>query len=181
MVPLRSPGAGDLNPPFTARRFVATPDSVWTMREHVSAVDLGVTWSPGTPEATLLIEDLGKTVLALRAHHDDADQGCVVLVWTGTQSAQMGGVNDEAISGHHLAARGLRDVLWAGTVRNSRLIRSLERQNSVHPYHDRSRFQGLTHYVLPLKEGVVEVVAERVEVLRITGSTLQAAAEAARP
>lgn len=83
--------------------------------------------------------------------------------------------NDEAISGHRLYRKGLSDVLWAGLVRNSETIRALERQNKVHATHDPSRFAGLTHHILLLKECVTEVVAQEVAVRRVDGATLEAA------
>jgi hypothetical protein len=125
---------------------------------------------------TLLADDFGRTVLALKPRWDDPDQRCVVIVWTGTRSARLGDPNDEAISGHRLWRKGLDAVLWAGQVSHSNAIRDLERQNRVHPRHDPSRFEHLIHHVLRLKEEVVEVIAESVTVQRCEGSTLAAAA-----
>ena len=92
----------------------------------------------------------------------------------------MADPNDEAISGHRLYGSGLGDVLWAGVVRDSDAIRALEQQNRVHPYHDPSRFDGLTHHVVLLKECVVEVVAEGLSILRFEGTTVDAAVAALR-
>jgi hypothetical protein len=72
------------------------------MGERVSAKDLGTVWEPNAPEAILISTDSGAAVLALRAHPDDADQRCVVVVWAGTELASFGGPNDEARSGHRL-------------------------------------------------------------------------------
>ena len=150
------------------------------MAERVEAVDLGVKWNPNAPEARLLSDDFGKTALALKPHHDDADRSCVVLAWSGTRTACMADPNDEAISGHRLYGSGLGDVLWAGVVRDSDAIRALEQQNRVHPYHDPSRFDGLTHHVVLLRECVVEVVAEGLSILRFEGTTVDAAVAALR-
>jgi hypothetical protein len=144
------------------------------MPEQVVTLDLGVTWNPNAPEALLLSDGFGRTVLALRPHHDDPDRRCVTLVWEGARSASLADPNDEAISGHRLYASGLSEILWAGTVRDSNLIRALEVQNQVHPRHDPSRFTGLTHHVILVKESVVEVVAETVSVQRIAGTMLDA-------
>ena len=148
--------------------------------EHVSVLEVGVTWEPNAPDAILVSCGLGKTAVALNAHPDDEDERCVVFVWSGTRSACLADPNDEAISGHRLYAHGLERVLWAGQVRESDLIRDLERRNRVHPHHDASRFASLEHHVLLLKEQVAEVVAEAVEVRRLTGSTLDAALSAMR-
>jgi hypothetical protein len=153
--------------------FAAT--TVTPMAEHVVALDLGVTWEPNAPAAILLSDDYGKTVLALNPHHDDPDRRSVALVWSGSRYACMADPNDEAISGHRLCASGLGDVLWAGAVRDSDLIRALETQNRVHLNHDPSRFEPLTHHVVLLKECVVEVVAPALSIQRFEGSTLDAA------
>ena len=145
------------------------------MAEHVVARDFGVTWGPNAPEAILLSDDGGKTVLALNAHHGDPDRRAVALVWSGSRYTCMADPNDESISGHRLYASGLSDVLWGGVVRDSDLIRALETQNRVHPSHDPSRFESLTHYVVLLKECVVEVVAQALSIQRSQGSTLHVA------
>jgi hypothetical protein len=85
--------------------------------------------------------------------------------------------NDEAISGHRLSERGLQGPLWAGVVHGSELIERPERQNRVHPMHRASLFDGLTHYALPLKECVVEVVASEMAVQRVAGTTAEAAVQ----
>ena len=86
--------------------------------------------------------------------------------------------NDEAISEHRLWVKGLQGLLWLGIVRDSALISGLELQNRVHPMHSASRFANLTHYLLPLKECVVEVVARDLVVHRIGGTTAEAAVRA---
>lgn len=150
--------------------------TVCAMPENVDSWDIGVAWNPGVPNAVLISTDRGSSALALDAHPDDPDPRCVVLTWTGVRTASLGAPNDEAISGHRLYDRGLRDLLWAGVVRDSELIAALERQNRVHPMHDPASFARLTHHVVPLKENLVEVVAESFKVLRLDGPTTHAAA-----
>jgi hypothetical protein len=142
--------------------------------ERVQPLDFGVEWEPNAPDA-VLISDAGNVVLGLKADPADDDERCVVLTWRGARFVSMSDPNDEAISGHRLHGAGLADVLWLGTVRESALIRGLADQNQVHPRHDPRGFEALTHYVLPLKKCVVEVVAARVFAQRLTGSTRQAA------
>lgn len=100
------------------------------------------------------------------------------MEWTGCQFASMAPPNDEAISGHRLWIRGLQDLLWLGIVHDSELIAGLELQNRVHPMHSAARFESLTHYLLPLKECVVELVARDLAVHRIGGTTVEAAVRA---
>ena len=149
--------------------------AVTPMSEHVDALDLGVKWKPNAPSAILLSDDHGITALALDGHPDNPDQRCVVLVWSGTRSACLADPNDEAISRHRLFSHGLNRVMWAGAVRDSVAIRALKVQNRVHPHHDSSHFERLTHYIVLLKECVVEVVAEEISVHRFEGTTLEAA------
>jgi hypothetical protein len=148
--------------------------------EHVEALDLGVIWEPNAPDSVLLAGDVGATVLALEAHFDDSDRRCVVLVRSGCRYASMTPPNDEALVGHRLWESGLRGTLWAGVVRDSELVKALERQNRVHPMHSAALFDGLTHYVLPLKECVVEVVARGLAVQRVAGTTVEAAVQSRR-
>jgi hypothetical protein len=151
-----------------------------TVAEHVETFDLGVTWEPNAPEAVLLTCDFGPTSLALQPHPDDEDGRCVVLAWSGCRSACMTPPNEESIRGHRLWEKGLRETRWAGVVHDSELINGLERQNRVHPLHSASLFEGFTHYILRLKECIVEVVAREVTVHRVGGTTAEAALQASR-
>ncbi len=149
------------------------------MAEHVEPLALGVTWEPNVPDAVLVSRDDGTTVLALNANPDDADQRCVVLVWTMARAASMADPNDEAISGHRLYGKGLAEVRWAGVVEGSQLTSELEKQNRAHPQHDPAQFNALAHHVMLLKECTVEVVATAVAaavlVERSAGPTPKAA------
>ena len=146
------------------------------MAERVVSWDAGCRWDPNVPNAVLAISDAGRAALAVGAHFDDANQDCVVFVWSGTRAAVMGSPNDEALPGHRLYQRGLSGLVWAGQVEQSEWIADLERQNRGHPQHDAARFARLTHFILSLKEGTVEVVAEKVTVVRRPGPTVGAAA-----
>ena len=145
------------------------------MTEHVGSVDLRVIREPHAPAAGLMSADSGKTVLALNSYPDDPDRRSVVLVWSGCRYACLADPNDEAISGHRPFKNGLSDVLRAGAVRDSDLIRALQTQSGVHPLHDPSRVERSIHHIVPLKECVAEVVTETVSVQRVEGNTLDAA------
>ncbi len=47
--------------------------------------------------------------------------------------------------------------------------------DEAHHNHDPAQFAGLRHYIVPLKESVVEVVATWVAVRRVSGDTREAA------
>jgi hypothetical protein len=148
------------------------------MPERVIPLELGVEWEPNAPSAVLLVRDDGMAQLALQVHPDDADQRPVRLVWSGCVAAVMQLPNDEAISGHRLYAKGLSTVVWAGEVLESQWIADLERQNRVHPRHDPAAFvAGLRHFILPLKECTVEVIASSWQILRADDSPDELALE----
>ena len=140
------------------------------MGEHVAAIDLGVKWEPNAPSALLTTTDGGEARLRLRAHPDDHDQHPVELVWDRCLAARMEPPNDEAVSGHRLYDVGLREVLWLGEVYESGLIAELERTNRVHARHSAERYIPLRHWVVPLKECTVEVVARSPRVERGIGA-----------
>ncbi len=150
------------------------------MTERVLLWDIGFRCEPNAPDALLAVADSGRAVLALKPHFDDPDQDCVVFVWSATWAAVMGPPTDEARPGHRLYRRGLADLSWAGQVEHSEWIADLERQNRVHKLHDSARFAQLTHFIVPLKESVVEVAAQDASVRRRPGSTVTAAAAVLR-
>jgi hypothetical protein len=128
------------------------------------------------PDAVLVADDQGTVVLALNAHPEDEDHRAVTLVWSGTHSATMSDPNDEAISGHRLYRAGLDAVHWGrGSCTVASSFQTWKR-GIVHPGHDARQYGDLRHYVLPLKECVVEVVATHLTMSRVEGSTKQAVA-----
>ena len=87
----------------------------------------------------------------------------------------FGPPNDEAFSGHPLAARGLAP--YAGwEVRNSSWLRALERMNSVHPYHDPSRFGLFRHFIFAFHDTTFESIAWRYKAHVEQGSIASVAA-----
>ena len=135
----------------------------------------GIRWDPNAPAAVLIVTDAGRAALALRPYPGDTGRDCVVLVWSGMQETVMGTPNDEALPGHRLYDRGLAELTWAGVVEHSERIARLEQVNRIHPRHEAERFSRLHHYIVPLKESIVEVVAETVAVQRQPGPPLRAA------
>jgi hypothetical protein len=140
------------------------------MAEHVVVLPVEFEWDPNVEHGVLTTNEEGETRLRLLAKIDDPDQRPIVLLWHGTVAARMEPPNDEARSGHRLYEAGLRDVHWVGEVRESELIAQFERQNRVHPRHSSQLFDGLRHWILPLKGSVVEVVAETGEIRRAKAS-----------
>jgi hypothetical protein len=106
----------------------------------------------------------------MRAHPDDPDQRCVVLLWDVVSYALMGPPHDEALHLHRLYDVGLKNILWIGVVRESSLV------PTVRPMLSRSFVFVPLHYVVPMKECVVEVLAQNVDVFRVAGTPREAAA-----
>jgi hypothetical protein len=129
----------------------------------------GLRWEPNAPAACLVSDDFLRSAMALRAHPDDSDQRCVVLVWDVVSYALMGQPNDEALYLHRLYDVGLKNILWIGVVRDSNLV------EAVRPMLGRDFVFRPLHYVVPLKECVVEVLAQNVDVVRAEGTPREAA------
>lgn len=136
-----------------------------------------ITWEPNAPDAVLISDDFGRGALALRAHPSDADQQSVVLRFDLVVYAAMTPPNDEALNHHPLYAHGLKDLLWLGVVRDSDLVARL--RPSWSPVAD--RYLQPMHFIAPLKECVVEVVAANVDVFRLDGNTREACLVAVDP
>ena len=125
---------------------------------QVIAIPDSPEWEPNAPEAVLISDDFARAVLALNPHFDDTDRRVVALLWQGVYSASMGYPNDEGLSDHPLYHSGLDRLLWMGEVHDG--------QSVPRPFGPPPR-----HFVLPLKETVVEVLADGFAVVRIEGST----------
>jgi hypothetical protein len=95
----------------------------------------------------------------------------VALVQFQWPSAHMfGPPNDEAFTGHPLAARGLHPYA-VFEVQQSSWIRTLERMNAVHPCHNRERFLGARrHFVFAFHDSTFECIAEGFESELFRGS-----------
>lgn len=82
----------------------------------------------------------------------------------------FGPPNDEAFSGHPLAARGLAPYrVWE--VHHSSWLRALERMNSVHPNHSHALFAELRHFVFAFHDTTFECIAQRYD-YHVAGSSV---------
>lgn len=136
-----------------------------------------ITWEPNAPDAVLVSDDFGRGALALAAHPDDPDKRTVALRFDLVLYSSMTPPNDEAMNHHPLYDRGLKGLLWLGVVRDSSLVARL--RPMWHPVAE-LRLQPM-HFIAPLKECVVEVVAADVDVFRLEGDTRHACLSAIEP
>ena len=87
----------------------------------------------------------------------------------------FGPPNEEAISGHPLHTRGL-EPFANFEVEDSSWIRTLEKMNSVHPYHKTKQFmEDKRHFILAFHDSVFECVAKDYSVETTFGSIRNAA------
>jgi hypothetical protein len=100
---------------------------------------------------------------------DDSDDLCALVTFSLVHAHMFGPPNDEAFAGHPLAARGLSPYA-AFEVERSSWLRSLERMNAVHPYHQAQRFARFKHYILTFHDTTFECLAEAFSVSLVRGS-----------
>jgi hypothetical protein len=94
------------------------------------------------------------------AYYTTPGDGAVALVsFTMPHIHLFGAPNDEALDGHPLYERGL-SFYGAFEIRESSWIRSLERMNRVHMFHDTSRFAACRHFILTFHDTTFECVAQ---------------------
>jgi hypothetical protein len=74
-----------------------------------------------------------------------------------------GAPNDEALGGHPLSKHGLK-FYTVHEIEDSSLIQTLERQNSVHPRHDRELYlKDKRHYIFTFQDSTLECVVTQDE------------------
>jgi len=100
---------------------------------------------------------------------DTNDEPVAVVRFSRASAHFFGPPNDEAFSGHPLAARGL-EPYGAFEVLSSSWLRALERMNSVHPRHNPQSFSGRRHFILTFHDTIFECVARDFTIERPSGS-----------
>lgn len=90
---------------------------------------------------------------------DTSGESVALISFTRFYAHYFGPPNDEALSGHPLASRGLQRYSFS-EVEDSSWVRTLERMNSVHPYHRPKSFEKLRHFIFTFHDTTFECVAE---------------------
>jgi len=151
-------------------------------KDEVVKLDTVPKSSVGAP-LPIILSDEGKTLLAYLKSDvpDDWDgssvrivdhrsEGPIVMVeFKAVYALMFGPPNDEAFSGHPLYERGLQPYA-AFEIVNSSWIRSLEKMNSVHPYHRPEEFEKRRHFVFAFHDSTFECVTDGFEVSEMRGS-----------
>jgi len=84
-------------------------------------------------------------------------------------ASMFGPPNDEAFAGHPLSGRGLKPYS-ANVIEHSSWVRSLERMNSVHPYHRPEAFESYKHFIFAFHDSTFECIAYGYKVYLKQGS-----------
>ena len=82
----------------------------------------------------------------------------VIAVFASPRAHMFGPPNDEALSGHPMASRGLH-AYGAFEVRASSWVRALERMNAVHPNHRPEACACYRHFIFTFHDSTLECVA----------------------
>ncbi len=137
--------------------------------EKALPIDLGIRWDTGAPLPHLFQSEY-RTFLTFYLDEQDMDWNgaysaparIAIIEWHGCFETMLGWPNDEALSGHRLWKRGLKEVGHYGCaeVRNSSWIAEIEKGNRVHPQHKPERFAALRHYILLFHDSTFECLAE---------------------
>ncbi len=144
--------------------------------ERAEKISFNPEWDGGAPSPHLLQSD-HKTFLTyyvndvdpnwngkyLKLQNPTSNQPnkIAVVEWVSCHGAVLGGLNDEAISGHRLWKKGLEDCFYgAAIVQNSNWIEEMRKGNSVHPYHKDEMFSDLKHFILLFHDSTFECVAK---------------------
>jgi hypothetical protein len=115
----------------------------------------------------------GRTVHVV--HPTSADELVALVEFMRPKAHLFGPPNDEAFTGHPLAARGLHPY-GAFEVRHSSWLRRLERMNAVHPRHQPAAYARLHHFVFAFHDSTFECIAERFT-FEVRGGSIAAAVE----
>lgn len=108
------------------------------------------------------------SIVRVVGEHSEGEP-CALVRFARAAAHMFGPPNDEAFAGHPLAERGLEPYA-VFEVNNSSWVRTLERMNSVHPYHRPERFTKYKHFVFAFHDSVFECVAESFELSVHRGS-----------
>ena len=101
---------------------------------------------------------------------DTKERSVVIVRFDDCYAHLFGPPNSEAFSGHPLYERGLRPFRNF-EVANSSWVATLEKMNSVHPYHGKRSFlKDKRHFVLAFHDSTFECIAKGYTIERSEGS-----------
>lgn len=116
---------------------------------------------------------------SVRVVDAQANEPVVRVDFDSPKAHFFGPPNDEAFSGHPLAARGLHPY-GVFRIEQSSWIRKLERMNRVHPHHNAERFDELLHFVFAFHDSTFECLARGFNTQVVSGPLSAVARDMAR-
>jgi hypothetical protein len=117
--------------------------------------------SGGAPCPMVLASDSALVLAYLMAPEC---QEYVVIEFDAVAAHYFGMPNDETLNGHPLYKRGLR-AYSAFENKHSSWVRSLERVNSVHPFHRPGMFSQHRHFIFSFHDTMFECIAKDLKVV----------------
>ena len=131
--------------------------------------------SVGAP-TPLVLSNEHRTIVAYYLQDENynsefKNEPIAIVTFKHCLSVMFGPPNDEAFRGHPLASRGLSPYSFF-LVENSSWLRTLEKMNSVHPYHSQKLFEDYKHFVLSFHDSVLECISEQYDYEVVEGPIL---------
>lgn len=108
----------------------------------------------GSPEPSVWANE-SKLVLS----YITSEETIAVILFPLVSIYKFGSPNDESLGGHPLIKNGLKHYN-VHRVENSSWLSELEKQNSVHPRHDKTFFfKDKCHYIFTFHDSTLEIIA----------------------
>jgi hypothetical protein len=142
------------------------------MSERVVPRLVGLEWEPNAPEVVVITGDRHPTCVAMAPHFRDADQRAVALVWQRCLEVVIGGPNDEVEHLHRLHDAGFKELQWFGEVLDSSWLTALAPM-AAHPARH--------HFIIRTKDKTIEIAGDDVSVVRVEGTSREAAIRLTQP
>lgn len=144
--------------------------------EKVVKISFNPEWDSGAPLPHLLqsehktfltyyVDDVSSdwdgTSVEVNDPNSNQPHKIAIVEWISCFGAVLGGLNDEAISGHRLWKKGLDGCVYGtAIVQNSSWVEEIRKSNSVHPYHKDATFSDLKHFILLFHDSTFECLAK---------------------
>ena len=87
------------------------------------------------------------------------DKGVTIVQFNRVLSYKFGSPNDETFTGHPLYKKGLK-IYVAQYLSESPWIDELVKIDSIHPYHNPSKFKDYKHYIFSFHDKTFECIAQ---------------------
>jgi hypothetical protein len=107
--------------------------------------------------------------------HQSPDRPVAVVRFQRPYTHGFGAPNDESLSGHPLASRGLQPYTVCEVLKSS-WIRELDQASSVHPEHRSEEFLAYRHFIFAFHDSTFECVARGIQIELSRGSVAGAVA-----